>query len=518
MKNSIEINSQFAKALEYIEGGKNVFITGKAGTGKSTLLDYFRTKTKKNIAVLAPTGVAAVNVKGQTIHSFFGFRPDITVEKVRKNYKNPRNARLYKQLDALVIDEISMVRADLLDCVDTFLRMNGKNKNEPFGSIQVIFIGDLYQLPPVVTGEERKIFSMHYKSPYFFDARVFANIQMEIIELDKIYRQKDEVFISILNAVRNRSIDEVLLEELNKRVIADFEPDARDFFIHLVTTNSKAESINATSLDKLPNKPYVYEGVVQGGFDEKALPAPLELHLKTGAQVMLTNNERLGRWVNGTVGVVAKIEKDKDGDDIVWVKLETGAVFDVYPYRWEMFKFVYNEQSHKIESETTGSFTQYPLILAWAITIHKSQGKTFQKAVVDLERGTFAHGQAYVALSRCVSLEGLVLKVPVEKKHVLLDWRVVKFLTQFQYEKSEKAVSSKEKTAMITEAINKRKDLEIIYLKANDEKSHRVIKPDKVGEMNYQGVQFLGFSGFDTLRGEERVFRVDRILEIKYLS
>lgn len=514
MATTIEINSQFKKALEVMESGQSVFITGKAGTGKSTLLEYFRYKTSKNIAVLAPTGVAAVNVRGQTIHSFFGFRPDITVDKVKQKYRKIRNANLYKKLEALVIDEISMVRADLLDCMDAFLRMHGKDKGKPFGGIQMVFIGDLYQLPPVVTGQERKIFSTHYPSPYFFDAQIFNQMELELIELEKIYRQKDEAFIRILNAVRNRSIDEVLLDELNQRVDIDFEPENKDVFIHLVTTNSRASQINDSKLNCLPGKMYHYQGLISGEFDEKALPAPFNLSLKIGSQVMLTNNDREARWVNGTVGNVFRIEKDEEGD-IIWVRLEGGEVVDVYPYRWEMFKFTFNENSRKIESETTGSFTQYPVILAWAITIHKSQGKTFPKAVVDLERGTFAHGQAYVALSRCVSLEGLVLKTPIKKTHLLLDFRVVKFLTSFQYKKSDQILSVDEKAKIIKNAIKSSQEIEILYLKASDEKSKRVVKPEVIGEMDYQGKKFLGFSGFDQLRGEERVFRVDRILEIK---
>ncbi|MDP2638388.1 MAG: AAA family ATPase [Candidatus Levybacteria bacterium] len=510
----IEINTQFEKALAAMDAGRNIFITGKAGTGKSTLLEYFRNKTEKNIVVLAPTGVAAVNVRGQTIHSFFRFRPDITLEKVKQKYRKIQNSQIYKKIDALVIDEISMVRADLLDCVDAFLRLHGKKKNYPFGGIQIIFIGDLYQLPPVVVGQERKIFSTLYKSPYFFDSQAFPDIDIEIIELDKIYRQKDEVFIRILNAVRNRSIDMDLLEILNRRVNHDFEPDSKDFFIHLVTTNNKAFEINMIRLGKLPKKAHSYHGEVSGEFDEKSLPAPLDLTVKVGAQIMLTNNDREGRWVNGTVGLIIDIKKE-DEIDAILVKLETGETVDVFPYRWETFKFSYNDSSRKIESATVGFFTQYPLILAWAITIHKSQGKTFQKAVVDLGQGTFAHGQAYVALSRCVSLEGLVLKNSLEKKHVLLDWRIVKFLTQFHYKKSEEEMPLEEKTSIIQKAIKDKTPLEILYLKSSDEKSRRVVKPYVIGEMNYQGRQFLGFSGFDELRGQDRVFRVDRILEIK---
>ncbi|MEK7165680.1 MAG: AAA family ATPase, partial [Patescibacteria group bacterium] len=297
----IEFNDQFVKALEAIEAGKNIFITGKAGTGKSTLLRYFREKTPKNTVVLASTGVAAVNIRGQTIHSFFRFRPDITVEKVKNKYKKLLNAHLYRKIETLVIDEISMVRADLFDCVDAFLRMHGPKKNQSFGGVQLVMIGDLYQLPPVVTGAEREIFVNHYPSPYFFDAKVFSGFEIEIIELEKIYRQKDEAFVRILNGIRNRSIDEAMFTQLNTRVQPDFEPPPKDPYIHLVTTNAKAEEINIRELNKLSGKKYKFTGELSGEFDQKTLPAPQVLELKVESQVMLTNNDREHRWVNGTV-------------------------------------------------------------------------------------------------------------------------------------------------------------------------------------------------------------------------
>lgn len=514
---NIELNEQFVKALQAIDAGKNVFITGKAGTGKSTLLRYFRDKTPTNTVVLAPTGVAAVNIRGQTIHSFFRFRPDITVDKVKKKYKKLQNAHLYRQISTLVIDEISMVRADLFDCVDAFLRMHGPKKNQPFGGVQLVMIGDLYQLPPVVTGAEREIFANHYSSPYFFDAEAFSGFEIEIIELEKIYRQNDEVFVRILNGIRNRSIDETMFAQLNTRVQPAFEFDPKDMYVYLVTTNAKAEEINVGQLNKLSGKKWNFTGEVRGEFDQKALPAPLVLELKSGSQVMLTNNDREQRWVNGTVGRVTKIESTVEGD-IVWVRLETGETVDVYQHRWDMFRFMYNQVSQRIDTETTGSYTQYPLILAWALTIHKSQGKTFEKLVVDMDRGAFAHGQTYVALSRVTTLAGLVLKKPIEKKHLLLDFRVVKFLTGFQYARSETEMSFGEKLAHIKKAIAENRKLELVYLKSNDEKTRRILMPSEVGEMEYLEKMFTGVRGFDELRGEERVFRVDRILALQILS
>lgn len=516
MKKQIEINEWFKKALAYVEDTDgHAFITGKAGTGKSTLLEYFRQTTQKRVVVLAPTGVAAVNVRGQTIHSFFRFRPDITVEKVKTKYRNIRSDDLYKKLDTIVIDEISMVRADLLDCVDAFLRMHGSKKGVPFGGAQMLFIGDLYQLPPVVSGDERELFRSHYESPYFFDAHGFSELAIEIFELEKIYRQRDDAFIAILNGIRNRSIDDALFSQLNARVDQSFEPQRTDPYVHLTTTNAKAEEINAGELAKLSAKRWIFEAVRSGDFDNRSFPAPMTLELKIGSQVMLTNNDELRRWVNGTVGVVETIEENDENETIVRVKLEDGELVDISPHTWDMFRFIYSPKTGKIDTETTGSFTQYPMILAWAVTIHKAQGKTFERVIVDMDRGAFAHGQTYVALSRATSLSGLVLKKPIEKRHLLLDWRVVKFLTGFQYRKSDAAQSLREKKQMIENAIENSRELEIVYLKSNDQKSTRIIGPKEIGEMEYLGKSFLGVSVYDHLRKEDRVFRVDRILEMK---
>lgn len=431
MTNTIEINDKFKEALHAVESGKNVFITGKAGTGKSTLLKVIRDSLTENYVVLAPTGVAAVNIGGQTIHSFFGFRPDITVEKVLKK-KNPRNPDVYENLEVLIIDEISMVRADLLDCVSTFLSMHGPERGRAFGGVQLIFIGDLYQLPPIVTYKEKEIFSEMYQSPYFFDSRAFGEVEFRIIELHKIYRQTEEEFVNILNAVRNKSVDDELLYSLNKRVDFDFDPDPNEGYIELVTINAKAQEINDKRLKSLSGSIYSYEGIISGDFDDRSYPAPHILDLKVNAQVMLTSNDQMGRWFNGTVGVVAKIE-EIDGDTNIFVKLENGQTVNIAPNKWEMYKFSFDRLSQKITSEVAGSFTQYPLILSWAVTIHKSQGKTFNKVIVDMGAGAFAHGQTYVALSRCTTLSGLVLRVPIEKRHILLDYRVINFLTNFKF-------------------------------------------------------------------------------------
>lgn len=524
-KSTIELNPGFERALDLMENTKkSVFVTGRAGTGKSTLLQYFRDHTEKNIVVLAPTGVAAVNVKGQTIHSFFGFKPDITLSKVKKLDRFGKDS-IYRQLDAIVIDEISMVRADLLDCVDKFLRLHGKDKYLPFGGVQMIMIGDLYQLPPVVTGADREVFRREYTSPYFFSARVFSPQQtlihdaneflMELVELEKIYRQKDQDFIELLNAVRNNSATDEHIARINERYQPSFERRPKDFSIVLTTTNDLAAEINSQELKKVPGKMEQYCGRRTGHFDAKYLPTDEALAVKIGAQVMMLNNDSEGRWINGTIGSIVGIDTSEDGGEVILlVKLQDGETVEVTPHRWDIYEFRYNNSSRQIESDTIGSFTQYPMKLAWAVTIHKSQGKTFDRVILDLGRGTFSPGQLYVALSRCTSFEGLVLKKPVAKRHIFLDWAVVKFMTSFQYRVSEKALPLAEKVALIEQAIAGEQKLSITYLKASDVKTRRTIIPHTVGEMEYMDKTFLGVEGYCCERKEDRVFRVDRILEI----
>jgi ATP-dependent DNA helicase PIF1 len=511
---TIDINSQFLHAIRIMEEtDKNVFITGRAGTGKSTLLQHFRNTTKKNIAVLAPTGVAAVNVKGQTVHSFFGFKPDITLDMV--NRIRPRDKTIYKKLDAIVIDEVSMVRADLMDCVDGFLRIHGKSKSLPFGGIQMIFIGDLYQLPPVVTSRDKALFKSLYKSPYFFDAMVFGmGFDMQFIELEKVYRQRDDRFLNILNAIRNNTATDEDLAAINARYMPDFHDD-KGFYIYLTTTNDLASLINTKRLADLKGKEYTYQGMIEGDFNIKDLPTGLDITIKTGAQVMLLNNDSMGRWINGSIGRVADIEKIKGEPDTIYVELQNEEVVDVRPYTWEMYEFHYDKKAKTVISDVVGTFTQYPLKLAWAVTIHKGQGMTFKKVIIDIGKGTFSHGQLYVALSRCTSLEGIVLKKPISKKHIFMDRRVVDFVTKYQYKQAQKNLPPDEKLSIIEKAIKDKRPLEIVYLKTKDEKSRRIILPSFVGELEYNGRKFIGVEAFCTTRKDNRVFHIERILEIK---
>jgi ATP-dependent DNA helicase PIF1 len=512
----IEINPEFRRALDIMETtGSHIFITGKAGTGKSTLLDYFRSSTRKKVAVLAPTGVAALNVLGQTIHSFCRFKPDITLDKVKKI--SAKGAALYKNLDTVIIDEISMVRADLLDCVDKFLRLNGPYAKKPFGGLQMILIGDLYQLPPVVTSAEQHVFSTQYESPYFFSSHIFIDpkFNMEFVELEKIYRQTEEDFIRLLNAIRNRSVTDEDLGRLNRRLDPDFVPPDEDLYIHLTSTNDLAFQRNQEKLAQLPGRTYRYQGHRAGEFDKSHLPTDELLELKPGAQVMMVNNDSNGRWVNGSIGRIAGIEKVPDVPDVLIVELQDGLEVEVEPHTWELFKLNFDAQAGKLFSETIGSFTQYPLRLAWAITIHKSQGKTFDKVVIDIGRGTFAHGQVYVALSRCTSFQGIVLKKEIRKPHIRMDWRVIKFLTRYQYRKADEKLSYADKHALIREAIRTGGELEIVYLKTDDTKTRRRIRPEAVELMEFMGKQFEGVRAHCFKRNEERNFRIDRMLEVK---
>jgi len=428
----IELNEQFEEVLNRLnKSRRSLFITGNAGTGKSTLLQHFRKNTKKKVVVLAPTGVSALNVKGQTIHSFFGFAPSITPEKVKRERPSQTLLEILKHLDVMVIDEVSMVRADLMDCVDQALRCF-LNTSEPFGGVQMVFIGDLHQLPPVVAGdEERERFRTEYQSPYFFDAKVFEEAQFDIVELKKVYRQKEGDFLRILNKVRKNKAGPWDLDLLNARVLADPKAfhNTDHEYITLTTTNKAANEINTLRLERLPSWAEVYEAKYDGEFETRNHPTNAQLELKTGAQIMMLNNDMEGRWVNGSIGRITKIEYDHAcEEDMIFVKLE-GEEEEVIvePYTWELHKYYWDSEKNEMEMDTIGTFRQFPMRLAWAITIHKSQGKTFDKVVVDIGRGAFTHGQVYVALSRCTSLDGLLLQRPIQSRHIWSNQRVDRF-------------------------------------------------------------------------------------------
>jgi ATP-dependent DNA helicase PIF1 len=512
----IEFTEPFERAFRIMEDTRrHVFVTGRAGTGKSTLLSYFKMSTSKRVAVLAPTGVAALNVGGQTIHSFFRFKPDITPESARKRVRGA-DAGIYKKLDAIVIDEVSMVRADLLDCVDAFLRLNGPETDSPFGGLQMIFIGDLYQLPPVVTSAEKMLFKTLYLSPYFFSARVFQGLEMEFVELEKIYRQQDSRFIDVLNAIRNRTVTEEDLALLNSRFDLGFEPPADEYYIHLTSTNDLANRYNEEQLKKLKGRAWTSSGIVEGEFGKEYLPTAVALKLKKGAQVMMLNNDFGDRWVNGTIGKVLGFSKDPEGGPVVRVRLNDGQQVEVTPYTWEIFRFFLKDGN--LDSEAVGMFTQFPLRLAFAVTIHKSQGKTFERVIIDVGNGTFAPGQMYVALSRCTSLEGIILRKPLQKRHILLDWAVVRYLTRSQYDQAARTLSREDKLRILEEAILDESLLQMVYLKGSDVKSQRTVKPLSMGEMEYAGRPFLGLEAWCLTRRGKRVFNIDRILSLQQVG
>lgn len=415
-----EITSDVEYAFNAMEHtGRHVYITGKAGTGKSTLLQYFKEKSKRKIVVLAPTGVAAINVGGSTIHSFFRFPPRLITRKDVRRVRGKE--KLFAGLDAIVIDEVSMVRADVMDAIDQSLRLNCSRPNEPFGGVQVICIGDLYQLSPIVGADLQGYLGGIYESPYFFDSRVFKESDFEMIELGKVFRQKDFGFINLLNKIRNNDLDESDFRELNQRCNLSLEFEKGELAITLTSTNRGAATINLKHLEALESKDYTYDAIVTGNYDGQSYPTDERLKLKPGAQVMMVRNDPGKRWVNGSLGVVQKLSRNSI------TVLINDSCCTVEPVEWEKVEYEYNEADRGIEPKVTGSFTQYPIRLAWAITIHKSQGKTFDHVIIDLGRGAFAHGQTYVALSRCRSFEGIRLKTPIRPSDIILDGAVSQF-------------------------------------------------------------------------------------------
>ena len=417
---------------------QSVFLTGKAGTGKSTFLRYICKHTKKKHVVLAPTGIAAINAGGVTLHSFFKlpFRPmlpddpDLSLShgRIFEFFKYPKEKRkIITEAELIIIDEISMVRVDIIDCIDRILRVYSGNMRLPFGGKQLLFVGDVFQLEPVVPSDQKEILSLFYANPFFFSARVFQEIHLVPIELRKVYRQTDAAFIHILDQIRNNSARQQELSTLNARCFPDFEPRNEEMYVTLATRRDQVDFINEKKLAELPGEEFVSVGKIEGDFPESSLPTQLRLSIKEQAQVIFIDNDRDRRWVNGTIGMVSGI--DKNGN--VYVLLENGVEHLVEPASWRNYKYTYNEKEKKIEEEVVGTFEQLPLRLAWAITIHKSQGLTFSRVVVDLTGGVFAGGQTYVALSRCASLEGLVLKSKISPRDIFVRKEIVEFSQRF---------------------------------------------------------------------------------------
>ena len=433
-------NKEFQDALNLIQYTRqSVFLTGKAGTGKSTFLRYICEHTKKKHVVLAPTGIAAINAGGSTLHSFFKLpfypllpdNPDFSLQRGRIHeffkYTKPHR-KLLEELELIIIDEISMVRADIIDAVDRILRVYSRNLREPFGGKQILLVGDVFQLEPVVKGDEREILNRFYPTPYFFSARVFNQIDLVSIELQKVYRQTDATFVGVLDHIRNNTVGATDLQLLNTRYGTQIEESEADMYITLATRRDNVDHINDKKLAELPGEPVTFSGEITGDFPESSLPTSQELVLKPGAQLIFIKNDFDRRWVNGTIGIISGFDPF---EETLYVITDDGKECDVKRESWRNIRYKYNEEKKQIEEEELGTFTQYPIRLAWAITIHKSQGLTFSRAVIDFTGGVFAGGQAYVALSRCTSLEGIQLKKPVSRADVFVRPEIIGFAERF---------------------------------------------------------------------------------------
>lgn len=424
----MENNTELRNAWDFVEHtGISIFLTGKAGTGKTTFLRTIKQRSTKRMIVVAPTGVAAINANGVTIHSFFQlplspFVPESTV-KPRFEYSKQKR-QIMRTLDLLIIDEISMVRADILDAIDSILR-RFREHNKPFGGVQLLMIGDLQQLTPIVRPDEEKLLSRYYNTPYFFDSKALQSTQYVTIELTKVFRQQDKVFIDILNHFRDGNVSDEDFDILNKRYQPNFTPDENSDYIHLTTHNRIADNINDRQLEQIKEQAYKFCARVEGQFPENSYPADYELTLKCGAQVMFIHNDRFERYYNGKIGRITYIDNER----IEVSCPNENEKIEVEPQTWENTRYTLNETTKQIEGEVLGTFTQYPLRLAWAITIHKSQGLTFEHAIIDAQQA-FASGQVYVALSRCRTLEGLVLASTLNRNAVINDARVDSYIAQ----------------------------------------------------------------------------------------
>lgn len=446
-----KLNAQAAMAANFINTTRrHIFLTGKAGTGKTTFLRHIVNNTYKNTVVAAPTGIAAINAGGVTLHSLlqlpfgayvpessiqqaggsFQINTPYTLQKARKFRKEKLD--MLRQMELLIIDEVSMLRADLLDCMDVVLRRVRRRSGEPFGGLQILFIGDLMQLPPVVKEQEWAIMKQFYPSPYFFHALALREQPPLAIELTQIYRQSDSEFISILNRLRNNVQTDADLRFLNQYHQPDYNQEKHQGYIHLTTHNRKADQINEQRLDQLDTKAFRYEAKIEGDFPEKLYPTLFELELKVGAQVMFIKNDPSGEklFFNGKIGTISQLKSNE-----VWVELDGGDEIQVEAYTWENKRFVLDEQTNEIEAEDLGTFEQYPLKLAWAVTIHKSQGLTFEKAILDMA-DTFAPGQLYVALSRLTSLDGLILASPLPQNPPDIEATLREFVEGFPDEQT----------------------------------------------------------------------------------
>lgn len=427
------------KALQIIQfTRRSLFLTGKAGTGKSTFMRHIAATIKKKHIILAPTGIAAINAGGSTLHSFFKlpFHPLLPNDKrystrnIRDTLKyNGEKNKLLREVELIIIDEISMVRADIIDFIDKVLRIYNRNMREPFGGKQLLLVGDIYQLEPVIKEEERQLLRPFYPSNFFFDAQVFREMQLIAVELKKVYRQRDTQFIALLDHIRTSHVSDSDLRLLNAQVNAEIGTEAGRLSITLSGRRDTVDYINEKQLNTLPDQPTIFYGHIEGEFPESSLPTPMELEVKTGAQVLFIKNDKERRWVNGTLGTIIGFGDEEDG--IIYVRTEDGRDFDVQREIWSNVRYTFNEKEQKIEEEEIGSYQQFPLRLAWAITVHKSQGLTFNNVKIDFTGGVFAGGQTYVALSRCTSLQGISLQEPIRRENIFVRTEVTNFARNY---------------------------------------------------------------------------------------
>ena len=432
-------NEEMQKALQIIQfTRRSLFLTGKAGTGKSTFMRHIAATIKKKHIILAPTGIAAINAGGSTLHSFFKlpFHPLLPTDKrysarnIRDTLKyNGEKTKLLREVELIIIDEISMVRADIIDFIDKVLRIYNRNMREPFGGKQLLLVGDIYQLEPVIKEDERQLLRPFYPSCFFFDAHVFREMQLIAVELKKVYRQRDAQFISLLDHIRTSQVSDTDLRLLNARVNAEIGTEEGRLSITLSGRRDTVDYINEKQLNTLPDQPTIFYGHIEGEFPESSLPTPIELEVKTGAQVLFIKNDKERRWVNGTLGTIIGFGDEEDG--IIYVRTEDGRDFDVEREIWSNVRYTFNEKEQKIEEEEIGSYQQFPLRLAWAITVHKSQGLTFNNVKIDFTGGVFAGGQTYVALSRCTSLQGISLQEPIRRENIFVRTEVTNFARNY---------------------------------------------------------------------------------------